>query len=172
VEFQLQFIGNGPDLAELQALADHLGLRDRVNFRGSLTRPDVARLLTETDVVVAPSVPTNDGRREGIPVALMEAMSSGLPVVASRLTGIPELVSDRVNGRLVPPRDSASLAEALEEMARNVELRERWGQAARESVEDRFDVRRNVQELLREIRRTARNKANRDPRPTETEVRR
>ncbi len=65
------------------------------------------------DVLAAPSVPTRGGKREGIPVVLMEAMATGLPVVASRLSGIPELVTDGVDGLLVPPGDDAALAAAL-----------------------------------------------------------
>ena len=78
-----------------------------------MTSDAVAQALAESDVLVAPSVPTRGGKREGIPVVLMEAMASGLPVVASRLSGIPELVTDGVDGLLVPPGDAAALADAL-----------------------------------------------------------
>ena len=155
VPFRLHFVGDGPDAIELQSLSKQFGLQKAVAFHGSLTRPAVAKLLAEFDLVVAPSVPTNDGRREGIPVALMEAMACGLPVVASRLTGIPELVVDRVNGRLTPPRDSAALADALEELLTHADLRSSWGQAARKTVESRFDLHCNVQELLRELHNLA-----------------
>jgi len=84
-------IGDGPSREGLQQQADELGLD--VHFTGSLTRDQVAELLPTLDIVVAPSVPTSDGRKEGIPVSLMEAMACGCAVIASNLTGIPELIN-------------------------------------------------------------------------------
>jgi glycosyltransferase involved in cell wall biosynthesis len=79
----------------------------------------------------------------------MEAMSAGLPVVASRLSGIPELVEDGVSGLLVPPGDAAALADALRRLNDDPSLRRRLGSAGREKVLEEFDVRRNAAELVR-----------------------
>lgn len=103
--FSCHFIGDGPDLAELSRQANEAGLSEQVIFHGRLDQPEIIQFLHQADLLVAPSVPSKDGRREGIPVVLMEAMACGLPVVSSRLSGIPEIVDDGVNGFLVEPGD-------------------------------------------------------------------
>jgi glycosyltransferase involved in cell wall biosynthesis len=113
----------------------------------------VARLLQAAQVVVAPSVPSRDGRREGIPVVLMEAMASAVPVVSSRLSGIPELVEDGQDGLLTPPGDTAALADVLEQLYRDPGLRYRLGQAGREKVKREFDLYRNAAALARHFGR-------------------
>jgi len=110
---RLELVG-GRDPAGLEALARRLRISDRVRFLGGLPEEEVARLLGEVDLFVLPSIVARDGQMEGIPVALMEAMACGLPVVASRLSGIPELVEDGVSGFLAEPGDVASLRSALE----------------------------------------------------------
>jgi len=127
-----------------------------VHFHGRLTRPQVAALLREADTVAAPSVPTRDGRREGIPVALMEAMASGVPVVASRLSGIPELVEDGHTGLLVPPADAAELARAIARLQASPALRNRLAAAGRAQVIQAFDLRANVRLLLEHVQQPSR----------------
>ena len=141
------FVGDGEDRGALTQLADQAGLTEQIYFHGRLTRNEIARLLQDTDVLAAPSVPTRDGRREGIPVVLMEAMGSGVPVVASNLSGIPELVQDQQTGLLAPPRDAASLANALERYYGDRALRRRLGLAGREKVVGDFDLNKNAIKL-------------------------
>ena len=100
-------------------------------------------------VAVAPSVPTADGRREGIPVALMEAAACGLPLVASRLSGIPELVRHGETGYLTDPGDAHGLAAAFDELARTPALGKRLGDAARQRLEIDFNLPINVARLQR-----------------------
>jgi glycosyltransferase involved in cell wall biosynthesis len=119
-----------------------------------MTSDAVVAELAASDVLVAPSVPTRGGKREGIPVVLMEAMATGLPVVASRLSGIPELVTDGVSGLLVPAGDEAALADALATLAKDPTLRARLGAAGRETVLRDFDVDRNAALLADRIRRS------------------
>ena len=119
-----------------------------------MTSDAVAAELGASDVLVAPSVPTRGGKREGIPVVLMEAMATGLPVVASRLSGIPELVTDEVSGLLVPPGDDAALADALARLAADPDLRRSLGAAGRATVQRDFDVDRNAAALAARIRRS------------------
>jgi glycosyltransferase involved in cell wall biosynthesis len=126
-----------------------------VHFHGAVPRNEVRRILSAADVVVLASCPTRDGRREGIPVAIMEAMMSRRPVVASALSGIPELVDDGATGYLVPPGDPWSLAETLSRFVGAPELRHRMGSAGREKVVREFDVRQGAQSLLALIRRRA-----------------
>src|SRR5205823_3088209 len=84
-----------------------------ITFHGSLTEPEVAKKLDEADLFVLPSIVEQNGDTEGIPVALMEAMAAGVPVVASRITGVPELVRDGSTGVLVEPGNAADLADKL-----------------------------------------------------------
>ncbi len=106
--------GDGPDRRRLEELARELGLADQVTFTGAVTHDRVIELYRRAAVAVTPSVVSSDGRREGIPTVLLEAMACGVPVVASDLTGIPELVEDRVTGLLTPPGDPEAIARAIE----------------------------------------------------------
>jgi glycosyltransferase involved in cell wall biosynthesis len=104
-------------------------------------------MLGDADVFVLPSVPTREGKREGIPVALMEAMASCLPVVASDLSGIPELVESGVSGYLVSPGDHRDLARCLRLLSRNPRSRREMGIAGRRRVRRHFDLKKNVARL-------------------------
>jgi colanic acid/amylovoran biosynthesis glycosyltransferase len=151
VDFVCHFVGDGPDRRSLMALAEQAGIAEKIRFHGRLTREEIARLLQDADVLAAPSVPTRDGRREGIPVVLMEAMGSSVPVIASKISGIPELVEDKVTGLLVPPRDATSLTNALECYFADPDLRRRLGQAGREKVVRDFDLNKNAENLAKQF---------------------
>jgi len=153
IDFVCHFVGDGPDRKPLTELAERLGLSTKVRFHGQQKRERVAQLLQEADVLVAPSVPTKDGRREGIPVVLIEAMSSSVPVLASHISGIPELVINESTGLLAPPRDVTALAEALERYYRDPALRKRLGQSGRQKVVEEFDLYKNATRLIQHIGR-------------------
>lgn len=153
INFECHFVGDGPDKESLGELVKQAKLTDKVYFHGSLTRGEITSLLLDADVLTAPSVPTSDGRREGIPVVLMEAMGSGVPVIASNLSGIPELVNEQLTGLLVPPRDAVSLANALECYFKNSDLRHRLGHAGREKVVKEFDLNKNAMKLAQYFRK-------------------
>ena len=156
VDFVCHLVGDGPDRAVLTEQVEHSGLSDRVLFHGQRTRDEIAALLQEVHVVAVPSIPTMSGRREGIPVVLMEAMASGTPVVASGISGIPELVQDERSGLLVPPRDPAALADALERLNDDPALRQRLGLAGRDKVVREFDLSTNAAELAQRFSKEAR----------------
>lgn len=147
MDFVCNFVGDGQDKESLTALTEKHGLSGNVRFHGRLTRDEIARLLLDADALVAPSVPTRDGRREGIPVVLMEAMGSSVPVISSDLSGIPELVLNNKTGLLTPPGDSAAIADALERYMTDPDLRKRLGQAGREKVLVEFDLNKNAETL-------------------------
>ena len=130
------------------------GITDIIRFDGQRTRAEVIATLGEVDLLAAPSVHARDGKREGIPVVLMEAMSCGLPVVASRLSGIPELVQDEADGLLVPPGDAAALAAAIGRVMDDPELRRRLGAAARVKVQRDFDLVTNARRVVSLIDRS------------------
>jgi colanic acid/amylovoran biosynthesis glycosyltransferase len=152
IDVSCNLLGDGPDRGALtRQIADN-GLGGRVKILGERDRVQVAALLADAHVLAAPSVPTRSGKREGIPVALMEAMSAGVPVVATRISGIPELVDDEATGLLVPPRDSTALAWALRRLHDDPALRGRLALAGRDKVKREFDVRANAAELVRHFR--------------------
>jgi colanic acid/amylovoran biosynthesis glycosyltransferase len=111
---ELHFVGDGELREALKAQAVRLGLGSRVHFHGGLTEEQVAAQLDRASVFVLPCLRTSNGRMDGIPVAIIEALACGLVVVSTRLSGIPELVEDGVTGFLAEPGDLRSLACALE----------------------------------------------------------
>lgn len=151
VDFICQFVGDGEDRQRLAAQVAEAGLSDRITFLGPRTRDGIVDLLSQADLLVAPSVPTASGKREGIPVVLMEAMSSGVPVISSRLSGIPELVEDGRTGILTPAGDAAALAAAIRRVHDDPDLRRRLSEAARATVEREFNVTRNAERLARQL---------------------
>ena len=150
--FVCHLVGDGPDRGMLAREIERLELGGLVVLEGLLDRDALGSLLRTADVLVTPSVPTRQGKREGIPVVLMEAMSSGLPVVASRLSGIPELVEDGRSGVLVDPGDDAGLADALRRLHDDSDLRRRLAREGREKVLREFDVRSNARLLAQRFR--------------------
>jgi colanic acid/amylovoran biosynthesis glycosyltransferase len=136
----LDLIGDGADRARLEHLRDQLGLGDELRFHGALRTDQVRAALDEADVFVLPSLRHPSGRMDGIPVALMEAMASGLAVVATRLSGIPELVIHEETGLLVTPESPDELAAAICRLVRDPELATRLTRAARERVRSHFDL--------------------------------
>lgn len=151
-----RIIGAGPLQAVLRRQIEELGLRDCVELRGALTREDVTAAYRDADAFVQTSVVLADGDRDGIPNSVLEAMSCGLPVVASAVAGIPEVIDHGVTGVLVPPGESSELAAALVTLADDPVLRRTLGRNARAHVVahlDRAECGRSVAELF--ARRTA-----------------
>jgi colanic acid/amylovoran biosynthesis glycosyltransferase len=148
VELECRLVGAGKDAATLARLIGDLGLEACVRMEGAVTRPQLVDLLGEADVLAAPSVPTARGKREGIPIVLMEAMAAGVPVVASNVSGIPELVEDGSTGVLVPPGDARALADALRRLHDGPDLARRLALAAREKVECEFDIEESAAALV------------------------
>ena len=132
--------GDGPDRRSLEELARELGVADQVTFTGSLAHDRVVDLYRRAAVVVTPSVVSSDGRREGIPTVLLEAMACGVPVVASDLTGIPELVEHGVTGLLTPPGDPAAIARAVETLLDDPALAADLVDRAAERVRAEYDL--------------------------------
>ena len=145
---ELVIVGDGPERESLLALVSELRLTETVRLPGSMTRREIVSLLQRTDIFLAPSVTALDGDIEGIPVAIMEAMASGVPVVSTRHSGIPELVRDDVSGFLLAEGDVAGLAMRLSQLACDASLRVRMGAAGRQIVADEFDARTLTDRLV------------------------
>lgn len=153
IDFTCHLVGDGPLRNEVARQIARSGLQEYVILHGPRTRQQVAAMVARCDVAVLASAPTPRGKREGIPVALMEAMSAGLPVVATRTGGIPELVDDGRNGFLVPPADAAALTDALQRLASDPELRERLGRTGRATILREFDQEQCAEHLVRLMQR-------------------
>lgn len=151
--FSCSLVGEGELRPELQTQIARLGLEDEVRLLGSQTREVVSELLANADLVVLPSITTASGKREGIPVALMEALASELPVVATAISGVPELVEHGRSGLLVPERDPAALAAALMRICDDPALARRLGVAGRERVLREFSLAENAARLFALLQR-------------------
>ena len=151
----VDLIGDGPLRGELERQTARLNLVDHVRFLGALTEPEVAAVLDRADAFVLASRIQPDGDTDGIPVALMEAMASGLPVVASDVSGIPELVRHGETGLLAAVDDDAGLADALRSVLRDPDAAIERARAGRALVEERFAVPREAARLLELMRASA-----------------
>ena len=135
----LTIIGEGPLETELKSLAADLKIADAVTFTGSLPHAEVAKKLKAAHAFVLPSVVAVNGDMEGVPVALMEAMASGLPVLSTYHSGIPELIAHEKTGLLAPERDVDALTTAMLRIQQDKALRTRMVEAARHHVVEHFN---------------------------------
>ena len=152
VECQLDVAGEGHLEGQLHALARELSIDDRIRFLGQVPHERLLAVLRERQaaLVVLPSVDLGEGLHEGIPVALIEAMSLGVPVLSTSTGGIPELLCDGA-GIMVPPEDPLALADAIEQVLSDPELRKRLAKAGRQRVEEEFSVKAAVDKLIEHI---------------------
>jgi colanic acid/amylovoran biosynthesis glycosyltransferase len=137
----LSLVGDGPDRPALERHVARLGLTGKVIFEGWCNQDRVKALYQGSDIFVLASF------AEGVPVVLMEAMAMEIPCIATRITGVPELIADGVEGLLVTPSDPAELAAAIARMIDSSELRARIGKASRDKVVSRFHLAANVTAL-------------------------
>jgi colanic acid/amylovoran biosynthesis glycosyltransferase len=135
----LTVAGEGPLRVELESFAAQLGMAGRVHFAGFLQQAELRALFASAHLFLHPSETTSEGDREGVPNALLEAMATGLPVVATRHGGIPEAVVEGVSGRLVAEGDAEALAAALTQLAAEPARYAQMSIAAREGVAAEFD---------------------------------
>jgi glycosyltransferase involved in cell wall biosynthesis len=131
--------GSGDFQDELVVEAAQAGVSERVIFAGA--RKDIPALMSASDLFVLPTL------TEALPTVLAEAMASYLPILACRVGGVPEMVEDGINGRLVTPADSQQLASACNEMLKQPDVLFEMGQAGRRIVEEKFNVHVQVQKL-------------------------
>lgn len=139
--FRLVLVGTGPDEASLRSLSHALELDDMVQFTGAQNQDEVRAWYRRSDVFALPSF------AEGIPVVLMEAMASGVPCLTTRITGIPELIRDGIDGMLVTPSDVQELADSLALLKDDPELRREMGESGRQRVAQCYNLPDNVTRL-------------------------
>ncbi len=147
VAFECRLVGSGPLEAALREQARRAGVDGRIEFAGARPQDVVRAWMDEAALFVLPSQVAPDGNRDGIPVALMEAMASGCAVASTRVSGIPELVEHDVGGLLVEPGDVVALADAMQRLLADPRLRRRLAGGARERVVAGFDARAEAARL-------------------------
>jgi glycosyltransferase involved in cell wall biosynthesis len=135
VDVDVTIVGEGEERPRLERMARELSVAHRLQLTGAVGQDDIPAYFHAADVFCLSSF------AEGVPISLMEAMASGLPVVAPRLMGIPELVEDGVSGVLFAPARPDELANALRDLAGTPERRREMGAAGRARVVEQFDVR-------------------------------
>jgi len=146
-------VGGGPMRTALEAKAEQLGLGGRIDWLGAKAHDEVLAAYRAADVFVLASRIAKDGDRDGLPNVLLEAGSQELPVVATEVAAIPELIEDGVNGRLVPPDEPAALASVLEALMASPSERRRLGQAARQRILAAFTLETRIEPLAARLRR-------------------
>ena len=147
-------VGDGPLLMQARSLVQALGLQERVRFFGVCAQGEVADLMRQVRGFVQHSLVAPDGDSEGNPVAVMEAQLSGLPVVATRHAGIPEVVLDGQSGLLVEEGDERAMALAMAQLVRDPDLAARLGDCGRQRVQEHFTIEhhlRQVSQLLHQV---------------------
>jgi colanic acid/amylovoran biosynthesis glycosyltransferase len=151
VEFFCEVIGRGPLTGELQKMIDERQLNGLVSLAGSRTEEEVTRLMSEATLFVLPSTIAKDGQMEGIPVALMEALSSARAVVTTSTSGIPELVEHGVNGLLVEPDNPPEFAEAIRQLLSDPERARAMGLRGQAKVRREFELTTVCDALIRRL---------------------
>jgi glycosyltransferase involved in cell wall biosynthesis len=146
--FRIEVIGEGPLRVQLEETIRRLGLNGQVALLGSRDHGEVRAAYDRAHVFVLPCRQTSVGDRDGLPVAIVEAMAVGVPVVSTPVAGIPELVRDDISGILVPPDDPARLADAVERVLSDAALRSRLIAGGR-AVASRYNLPESVTRLRR-----------------------
>jgi glycosyltransferase involved in cell wall biosynthesis len=155
LDFTCEIVGDGPLRENLRSKIDKLNLSSRVALLGSLSQGAIFEKLRATDIFALASVVDPQGGSDVFPTVILEAMSAALPVVSTRLAGIPESVVHDNTGRLVPPGDTAALADALEQLIRDPARRLRYGQAGRARMEQRFEIKKTIVPLRELLQRSS-----------------
>jgi len=140
IPFTLEIYGEGDQRRFIERRIDELGLRERVSLMGAIEHERIPGVLAGAGVFVLPCIVLENQDRDGIPNTIIEALATGVPVVSTAISGIPEAVRDGESGLLVPERDAAALAAAIERMMSDGALRARCARAGREIAESLFSI--------------------------------
>jgi glycosyltransferase involved in cell wall biosynthesis len=146
--WRLSHIGSGSETEALKELARTLGIAERIDWRGTLDQPEVLRAYRDAELFVLPCRIAENGDRDGLPNVLIEAASQRMAMVSTTVSGIPEFITNGVEGLLVPPDDAPALAAALLRLARDPALRDELGRNAERRVRSEFDHHRSIAFLM------------------------
>ena len=150
LEFNCSIIGKGDLEPQLQAQINENQLQDKVELAGAIPRREVIESFYNAAVFAAPAIIAQDGNRDGLPTTLLESMALGTPCVATDVTGIPEIITDKVTGLSVEQNDPVGLANALEKLLHNPSLGVSLSENAHKLIELKFDISKNSAKI-REI---------------------
>ncbi|MDO5054112.1 MAG: glycosyltransferase family 4 protein [Pasteurella oralis] len=154
IDMQCTLVGDGTLREQLQAQIDALNISDIVQMVGPMPQPEIIKFMRSVNMMIAPSVISEDGDRDGLPTVLLESMALGTPVISTHVAGIPELVQDGITGLCVQPNDPTALADAIQCLLADVELCKTLSYQARALIEREYDEDKNVA-LLQALFRTA-----------------
>ncbi len=149
VKFDCSIIGTGELENELREQIEHLKIGEIVELAGARPQSELRELLQNTAVFAAPCVIGKDGNRDGLPTVLLEAMSLGTPCVSTDVTGIPEILKNGETGLMVAQNNALELADALEKLLNDADLRVRLAKRARALIEENFDIEKNSAQIRR-----------------------
>lgn len=149
VDFRLSIVGDGPLRGEIERRIETHGLKDRVKLLGIMPQVDVVDRMRRAGCFALPCMVAKSGDRDGLPTVLLEAQAIGLPVISTSVAGIPEIITDGVDGLLVPPETPAALADAIERLLGSAALRTSLALAGRQKAESHFSLSTNVDRLRR-----------------------
>jgi glycosyltransferase involved in cell wall biosynthesis len=147
ISFRCEIFGEGPLENQLRAQIEELGLQERVQLLGAKPQHDLREHLARANVFVMPSVAEAEGGMDNLPTVIMEAMAAGLPVVSTRIGGIPEMIVENETGFLVQPEDAIALVGAIEKVTNDRSLGQRLGQAGYERAQKLFSIEKNARDL-------------------------
>jgi colanic acid/amylovoran biosynthesis glycosyltransferase len=147
LKFHCLIIGDGPEHERLQDLIRQYRLSDLVRLTGPLPQTELTNILATSSIFVFPAIRDRSGDTDNLPTVLIEAMASSLPIVATNIAGIPEIVHHNENGFLVPEKDPVQLADAIHRIAADVHLSTRFRGASRRIAEEKFALSSTVGQL-------------------------
>jgi glycosyltransferase involved in cell wall biosynthesis len=153
IDFQCIIIGEGPQKFHLQKLIRVNGLSKFVTLAGIVFQEEIINFLNKTDIFVLPCIQAADSDMDGIPVVLMEAMAMQIPVISTQISGIPELIKNMETGLLVPPKNEDALANRIQFLKENIEIRKKLGTAGRKWVLENYEITKNTEKLYKIYRK-------------------
>ncbi|MCP4667078.1 MAG: glycosyltransferase family 4 protein [Deltaproteobacteria bacterium] len=148
LDFHLVLAGDGPKKRGLQRLTKKLGLGGRVSFPGFITHDRVSDIILSTDIFIMPSVVHATGDRDGIPTVIMESLLHRIPVIATAVAGIPEVIKDGMTGLLIPEKDPFAISQAVRRLAGDRKSALEMAEKGRALVQRNFDTKRNHRKIM------------------------
>ncbi|HDR1022970.1 TPA: glycosyltransferase family 4 protein [Pasteurella multocida] len=144
VSMRCTLVGDGGLRGQLLEQIERLNIQDVIDMVGPMPQPEIIKFMKSANMMIAPSVISEDGDRDGLPTVLLESMALGTPVISTQVAGIPELVQDGVTGLCVPPNDPEALADAIERLLDDPELCKTLSLNSRALIEREYDEDKNV----------------------------
>jgi glycosyltransferase involved in cell wall biosynthesis len=148
IPFECCIVGDGDERPRVEALIKKYDLANEIQLPGAVLQENLLQYYQEATLFALPCIPSKDGRHDGIPNVMLEAMATGLPIVSTSIGGVPELVEHDIDGLFVSPGNPKELAECLKRLLRDASLRERLGAAGRKKICSRFDNRKCIYPLV------------------------